>query len=119
MVCKQWWSEAGRPSSHIFECDPLLSRDKLVEVYVYKASRPFMAAAYFVMDINTCSICAGTSDYAEGGKVDADLKTIYDTMTCFLFVACVRVEEQRLLLATTSPMVKRSRSAWIKTAKRQ
>jgi hypothetical protein len=39
-----------------------------------------MAAADFVRDINMCSSCAGTSDDAEGGKVDANLKTIYSVV---------------------------------------
>ena len=36
-----------------------------------------MVAAEFVRDISMCCICAGTSDDADGGKVDIDLKSIY------------------------------------------
>ena len=54
--------ESARPSSHIFECDPLLSCGKPVEVGFHKASGPFMAAEGFVMGI----ICVGTSDDAGG-----------------------------------------------------
>jgi len=58
--------EEGRPSSNIFECDPLLLCDKPVDANYYRAIRPFMAAADFVRGINMCSICAGTSDDGEG-----------------------------------------------------
>jgi uncharacterized protein YuzB (UPF0349 family) len=37
-----------------------------------------MMAADFVRDIIMCCICAGTSDDAEGWKVDAELKIIYN-----------------------------------------
>ena len=36
-----------------------------------------MAANDFVRDPLLCSICAGTSHDADGGRVDADLKTVY------------------------------------------
>jgi hypothetical protein len=65
-MCGMQAMEEGRPCSNIFECDSLLSCDKSVEVDFYRASRPFMAAANFVRDSNTCSISAGTSDDAEG-----------------------------------------------------
>ncbi len=80
-MCGMQAEEEGKPCSNIFECDPLLSCDKPVEADIYRASRPFMMAADFSRDISMCCICAGTSDDAEGGKVDAELmKSIYSVV---------------------------------------
>ena len=50
----------------------MLSCAKPVEADLYKACRPFMAAEDFARDLSMCSICAGTSHYPEGGKIDAN-----------------------------------------------
>ncbi len=105
-MCSMQAVEEGRPCLNIFECDPLLSCDKPVEADYYRAIRPFMAAADFVRDIIMYSICAGTSDDVEGVRWMRIKRQ--STVVCFLFVACVRVREQRLLLADISPMGKRS-----------
>ena len=39
-----------------------------------------MVTKGFIRDIHLCAICAGKSNYADGGKIDLDLKTVYATV---------------------------------------
>ena len=67
----------GSPCHDIFKCDPFISCCALVETDYYATKRSLMATKDYIRDMSLCAICAGMSDYTEGGKVDPLLKSVH------------------------------------------
>lgn len=76
-VCGMQILGDDNPCFMLFQVDPELSCATPVEADYYSSKRPLLAVEGFVRDLCLCAICAGTSNDAEGGKIDSVLKTIY------------------------------------------